>query len=196
MKARPYPSPLPPLSQDFEQPAYGQTIAARKTAIYADAALLFLGSAVASAPGSRVTTTVESRLLASDGVVAAGLGGRGPLGQLSPGTHILPAPAAGAPLLVYHGGTGYVFPVDATGIGRPGASASVFFGPVTGSWEALNGDPNAPNVTNEMFTLVLDHGDHPVAQATYGECVRTTIWPRLNRLLVFLLHSRSLLRPS
>ena len=153
---------------DFAQPAYGQVIAARKTAVFTDAALLFLGTAISSAPQSRVTTTVESRLLAADGVVAAGLGGRGPLTQLTVGTHVLPSPAPGAPLLVYHGGTGYVFPADPTGVGRAGAAVTVSLGPVTGSWEVLNGDPNAPNVTNDMFTLVLDHGSPPVSAATYG----------------------------
>jgi chondroitin AC lyase len=153
---------------DFEQPAYGQVIAARKTAVFTDAAILLLGSNVTSAPLSRVTTTVESRLLAGDGVVAAGLAGRGPLSPLTTGTHALPPPLPGAPLLVYHGGAGYIFPEDPTGTGRAGASVNVMLGPVSGSWEALNGDPAAPNVTNGMFTLWIDHGDAPVSDASYG----------------------------
>jgi chondroitin AC lyase len=154
---------------DFAQPAYGQNIAARKTAVFVDAALLFLGSGVASAPGSRVTTTVESRLLAANGVVASGLGGHGPLTPLPVGEHALPPPSPGSPLLVYHDGTGYIFPADPSGVGRAGAAVSVLLGPVTGSWEALNGDPAAPNVTHDMFTLWIDHGAPPVADATYGE---------------------------
>lgn len=114
-----------------------------------------------------MTTTVESRLLASDGIVAAGLATHGPLIELSPGYHELPAPAPGAPLLLFHDNTGYIFPMDATGIGRQGASVSVTFGPVHGSWAPLNGDPNAPNVTNNMFTVVIDHGAPPVSGASY-----------------------------
>jgi len=133
---------------DFAQPAHGQLITARKTAFYVDAALLFVGSGISSAPSSRVTTTVESRLLSKDGIVAAGLAGSS-LVQLAAGTHLLPSPKPTAPLLVYHAGTGYVFPVDPTRVGRAGASVSLSLGPVSGSWEVLNGDPDAPNVTND-----------------------------------------------
>jgi len=156
---------------DFRAAAHGQDLVARKAWFFTDAALLAVGGGVAAAPGSRVTTTVESRLLNVDGGAWAGAAGA-PLARLPPGAHTfaLPAAAGAPPLLVWHAGVGYALLPPPPGAPPPPASASAFLlcDNVTGTWAALGGPAAAPPVTQGMFTLGVDHGDAPVAGAAYA----------------------------
>ena len=152
---------------DFEAAAHGQALLARKAYFFLDAALLALGAAISSAaPASRVTTTVESCLLA--GGVWVGRAGGGPLQPLPPGSHALPPPDAAAPLLLWHDGVGDVLlPPPGAAPGK-GSAVFVLNANVTGSWAALGGPPVPATTTNAMFTLTLDHGDPPVVGGAYA----------------------------
>ena len=159
---------------DFQAAAHGQDLRARKATFFLDAALLSLGAAIATAPGSRVTTTIESCLLQEAGGVWAGAAGSGALARLASGQHTLPLPGApgapAAPLLVWHAGVGYVVLPPAAGQPPPRAGSFVYLlnANVTGSWAALGGPPTPPTTTSPMFTLGLDHGAPPVTAAAYA----------------------------
>ena len=165
---------------DFNNTRYGQSLKARKAYFFFDGVLLNLGASIGAPPGFRVTTTLDSRLLA--GAVAVSRDGGATFAAQPAGNATLPLPGAapgggaGPRLLVAHSGMGFA-ELGAAGGGAGGAagapaSAQLLNAPVTGNWSSVGASTGA--VTNGMFTLSLDHGvDTAGGAASYAYAV----WP-------------------
>lgn len=157
---------------DFINQKHGQDLNASKAAFFFDGFIMFLGAGIRTAPGFRVETTLDSRLLDSAGVVASANGGTSfkpvPKGRIA-----FPLPASpSAPALFHHQDMGFAVVSAAAGTG----SLSVLADDVTGNWSSVGTYPGPP-VTNGMFTLGLDHGTPPVNDASYVYAV----WPDVQR---------------
>jgi hypothetical protein len=158
---------------DLNNTRYGQSLRARKAYFFFDGVLLNLGASIGAPAGFRVTTTLDSRLLA--GAVAVSRDGGASFAAQPEGNATLPlSAAAGAPrLLVAHSGMGFaeLGAAGAAGAAAP-ASAQLLNAPVSGNWSSVGASTGT--VTNGMFTLSLDHGaDTSGGAATYAYA----IWP-------------------
>jgi hypothetical protein len=160
---------------DLNNTRYGQDLRARKAFFFFDGVLVNLGAAIGAPAGFRVTTTLDSRLLAGD--VSVSRDGGATFATQPPGnaTLPLPAPAAGAPrLLVAHSGMGFAelgAAGAAAGAAAP-AAAQLLNADVTGNWSSVGASTGV--ITNGMFTLSLDHGvDTGAEDAAYAYAV----WP-------------------
>ena len=157
---------------DLNNTRYGQNLRARKAYFFFDGVLLNLGASIEAPSGFRVTTTVDSRLLA--GAVAVSRDGGKTFATQPPGNATLPlSGASDAPrLLVSHSGMGFaeLGAAGAVGAAAP-ASAQLLNAPVTGNWSSVGAATG--NVTNGMFTFSLDHGVDTAGGAAYAYAV----WP-------------------
>ena len=158
---------------DFNNTRYGQNLRARKAYFFLEGVLINVGAAVEAPAGFRVTTTLDSRLLA--GAVAVSRDGGASFATQPAGNATLPlsTPAAGAPrLLVAHSGMGFaeLGAAGAAGAAVP-AAAQLLNAPVTGNWSSVGASTGS--ITNKMFTLSLDHGVDTAGGAAYAYA----IWP-------------------
>jgi hypothetical protein len=159
---------------DMNNTRYGQNILARKAFFFFDGVLLNLGAAIQAPSGFRVTTTIDSRLLADD--VSVSLDGGATFATQPQGnaTLLFRALSAGAPrLLIAHSGMGFAelgAAGAAAGAAAP-AAAQLLNAPVTGNWSSVG--THVGVITNDMFTLSLDHGVDTTGGATYAYAV----WP-------------------
>lgn len=94
---------------DLNNTRYGQDLRARKAFFFFDGVLVNLGAAIGAPAGFRVTTTLDSRLLAGDVAVSRDGGATFATQPAGNATLALAAPAAGAPprLLAAHSGMGF-----------------------------------------------------------------------------------------
>ena len=164
---------------DLNNTRYGQDLRARKAFFFFDGVLVNLGAGVGAPAGFRVTTTLDSRLLAGD--VALSLDGGSTFAMQPSGNVTLalsaPVPAGAPRLLVAHSGMGFAELGEAgaaAGAAAP-ADAQLLNAPVTGNWSTVGTSTGV--VTNGMFTLSLDHG---IDTAGENGMYAYAIWPAVN----------------
>jgi hypothetical protein len=160
---------------DLNNTRYGQNLRARKAYFFFDGVLINLGAAIEAPSSFRVTTTMDSRLLAGTVSVSRDGGASFTTQPTGNATIQLSAPSPkGIPrLLVAHSGMGFAELGDAGAVGATTpTSAQLLNAPVSGNWSSVGTHPGI--ITNNMFTLSLDHG---IDTAGGGAAYAYAIWP-------------------
>ena len=142
-------------AMDFKR----NTLALRKAWFFFDDEIVCLGAGVAyTSNSSPVVTTVNQCLLRSEATVPTGATTR----TLFPGTSSI----SGADW-VHQDGVGYLFPGGPTGLWATVQAQ-------TGSWYSINTSKSAAIVTQDVFTLWIDHGVKPT-NGVYAYALRPGI---------------------
>ncbi len=135
------------------------TLALRKAWFFFDDEVVCLGAGVAyTSNSSPVVTTVNQCLLRSEATVPSGTTTR----TLSAGTTSLAGTG-----WVHQDGVGYLFPDAPTGLWATAQAQ-------TGSWYSINTSKSEAIVTQDVFTLWIDHGVKPT-NGTYAYALRPGI---------------------
>lgn len=126
----------------FEQDKLG--VKAKKAWFLFDGQMTALGAGITATGTAPIRTSVNQCLLNGPVHAAGGT-------VIPPGTGL-----SGQPAWVYHDGIGYIFP------GAPGMVTPVLnHGPATGNWKRINAYQSTAAVTEDMFSLGIDHGAAP-----------------------------------
>jgi hypothetical protein len=159
---------------DLNNTRYGQDLRARKAYFFFDGVLVNLGAAIGAPAGFRVTTTLDSRLLGGDVAVSRDGGATFATQPTGNATLALSAPAGLPRLLAAHSGMGFA-ELGAVGTAAGAATptaAQLLNAPVVGNWSSVGAHTGM--ITNDMFTLSLDHG---VDTGAENSAYAYAIWP-------------------